>query len=218
MPSRRLSRFIVALALMATGCGQAAPQAAPQAVPTVPPASPAIRQETRGPAPAGVASPSPVSPERIEGVIQNISGTQVALDNGRSFTVPSSARVLRTVPITAADLQPGQYVAITARRQPDNTLLASIVNIFPESLGQVAPGQRPMPAGNLMTNATIDQVEGTSFTVSFTGGGARVQLAPDARIGRFVEASAADLRPGDTITAQVQNDEARSVTILPSGR
>jgi hypothetical protein len=214
MPSRRLSRFIVALALMATGCGQAAPQAAP----TNPPAAPARSPAAQATAPASVASPSPVSPERIEGVIQNISGTQVALDNGRSFTVPSSARVLRTMPLTAADLQPGQYVAITAKQQPDNTLLASIVNIFPESLGQVAPGQRPMPAGNLMTNATIDQVEGTSFTVSFTGGGARVQLAPDARIGRFVEASVADLRPGDTITAQVQDDEARSVTIQPSGR
>jgi hypothetical protein len=58
------------------------------------------------------------------------------------------------MPITAADLHQGDYIAITAKRQPDNTLLASIVNVFPPSIGQVAPGQRPLPEGNLMLLAT----------------------------------------------------------------
>jgi predicted lipoprotein with Yx(FWY)xxD motif len=149
--------------------------------------------------------------------VQAVAGGQLTLTSGRGFALPASARVLRSVPITPTDLKPGDYVAITAKRQPDNTLLASIVNIFPPSLGQVAPGQRPMPEGNLMTNATIDQVQGTGFTVSFPGGGARVQLAPDARLARLVEASVAELQPGDTISAQVANAEARSVTIQPGG-
>jgi hypothetical protein len=73
-----------------------------------------------------------------------------------------------------------------------------------------------MTEGNLMTNATIDQVQGTGFTVTFPGGGARVQVAADARVARLQEARAEELHPGDTISAQVVNGEARFVTIEPS--
>jgi hypothetical protein len=117
------------------------------------------------------------------------------------------------MPITAADLHQGDYIAITAKRQPDNTLLASIVNVFPPSLGQVAPGQRPLPEGNLMTNASIDQLQGNAFTVTFPGGGARVQLAPDATITRQVDASLDEVHQGDSVIMQVVDNAARSVTI-----
>jgi hypothetical protein len=118
--------------------------------------------------------------------------------------------------ITAADLHQGDYVAITGKRQPDNTVLASIVNVFPPSLGQVAPGQRPMPEGNLMTNASIDQLQGDALTVTFPGGGARVQLAPDATITRQVDASLDELHQGDNGTMQVVDNAARTVTITAS--
>jgi predicted lipoprotein with Yx(FWY)xxD motif len=212
MQSRRLAGFLITLALVAAGCGQAAPQAGSTSPPAAKSTAPAPATS-----PAALASPSALAPERVDGVVQSVTGNQVMLSNGRGFSLASSARVLRSMPITAADLQPGQYVAITAKRQPDNTLLASIVSIFPESMGQVAPGQRPLPAGDLMTNATIDQVQGDSFTVSFPGGGARVQLAPDARVERRVEASASDISPGDNVVAQVLNGEAQTVSIQPGG-
>ena len=207
MRNSKLTAFLGVVALVGTACGPTPTASSPTPSAAPPAASPA----------AAVASPSPAPAERVDGVVQTVAGGQLTLTSGRGFTLPASARVLRSVPITPTDLKPGDYVAITAKRQPDNTLLASIVNVFPPSLGQVAPGQRPMPEGNLMTNATIDQVQGTGFTASFPGGGARVQLAPDARLARLVEASVAELQPGDTISAQVANEEARSVTIQPGG-
>lgn len=155
--------------------------------------------------------------ERVEGTIQTFSGAQLTLSSGRSFSVPGTARISRSTNITAADLKTGDYVAITGNRQSDNTVLATIINVFPASLGQVAPGQRPLPEGNLMTNATIDQIEGTSMVVTFPGGGARIQLAPDAKITRAVDMTPADLVPGATISAQVTDNTARAITILPSG-
>ena len=118
--------------------------------------------------------------------------------------------------ITATDLHQGDYVAITAKRQPDNTLLATIVNVFQVSLGQVGAGQRPLPEGNLMTNASIDQLQGDAFTVTFQGGGARVQLAPDATITRQVDTTLREVHQGDRVTMQVVDNTARTVTITAS--
>jgi hypothetical protein len=116
--------------------------------------------------------------------------------------------------MTPADLKPGLFVAITATRQPDNTLLATIVSVFPASLSAtVQGGQRPLPEGNLMTNATIDQVSGNSFTVSFPGGGAKITLAPNAQLIRRVDATPADIAPGTTVSAAVSDGAAQSVTI-----
>ncbi|MBI3966149.1 MAG: hypothetical protein HY329_10985, partial [Chloroflexi bacterium] len=95
----------------------------------------------------------------------------------------------------------------------DNTLLASIVNVFPEAMRNTAPGQRPMDLGNLMTNATIDKVEGDGFTVVFPGGGAMVKLAPDAQIGKFAIGTVADLKEGATVSALVNNGAAQSVSL-----
>jgi hypothetical protein len=157
-----------------------------------------------------------VAAERVDGTVQTLAGGTLTLTSGRSVSVPASVRVTRSSAITAGDLHPGDYVAITGTRQPDNTLLATIVNVFPPSLGQVAPGQRPLPQGNLMTNATIDQIEGSGFTVSFPGGGARVQLAPGAMITRQVDANLDDVHQGDTVTAQVVDGAARALTITAS--
>ena len=70
-----------------------------------------------------------------------------------------------------------------------------------------------MTEGNLMTNATIDQVQGDTFTVTWDGGGARVRLAPDAQIGRIAVGSPSDLKEGTAVTAAVANGVAQSVSL-----
>ena len=50
-----------------------------------------------------------------------------------------------------------------------------------------------------MTNATIDKiekVEGDTFTVTWDGGGAQVELAPDAKVKRIVIGQLADIKEG----------------------
>ena len=207
---RRSTLASVALAVAACACG---PTASPSAAPATPTAIAPAAQSAASPAVAA-ASPSPAAAERVEGTVQGLAGGTVTLASGRSVAVPATARVTRLLTITAADLHQGDYVAVTARRQPDNTLIASIVNVFPPSLGQVAPGQRPLPEGNLMTNANIETLEGNGFTVTFPGGGARVQLAPDATVTRQVDATLDDVRQGDNVTLQVVDNAARSLTIV----
>ncbi len=213
----RLSSLLALAAIAAAACSPAA-SPAPTSAPA-PTTAPAAAAPAASPAAAPAPSPVPsaVAAEPVNGVVQSFSGTQLTLASGRSFSVPSTARIQRQTLIGGSDLKVGDYVAVTAKRQPDNTLLASIVNVFPPSLGQVAPGQRPMPEGNLMTNATISETTGNGFTVTFPGGGARVQLAPDARVTRSTDATTSDLTPGVSVTAQVVDNAARVVTITPPG-
>jgi hypothetical protein len=206
---RSLSVGALNLVLLATAACAPAASSGSSSAPTTTPVAVA---PASSPA-AQVASPSPAAAERVDGTVQALADGTLTLTSGRSISMPAWVRVTRSTAITAADLHPGDYVAVTGTRQPDNTLLATIVNVFPPSLGQVAPGQRPLPQGNLMTNAIIDQVEGNGFTVSFPGGGARVQLAPDATITRQVDASLDDVHQGDTVTTQVVDGAARTLTI-----
>jgi hypothetical protein len=208
------------LALAAAGCGSndksyggqpAASAAATAPAPTVAP-TPDLAKLSAGAlagAPGGSAQP------RVNGVVAGVDGQTVKLQDGTSFTLAPNARISRLQQIKYSDLAKDQFVAITAKRQPDNTLLASVVSIFPDSLKTVVPGgERPLPEGNLMTNAMIDTLmPPNGFTVVFTGGGGRIALAPDALVLRQIDANASNLTPGTRINAGVNNGTAASVYI-----
>lgn len=168
---------------------------------------------TATPVPTAAASTNaPAAPARtfVNGTVQSIDGTKIVLADGSSYAISGTPNVTRLVPITAADLKVGEYVAVTAKRQPDNSLLASIVNVFPTTGNTF---QRPMTGGDIMTNATINQITGKTFTVTFTGGGAKIALAPNAKINQFQTASLADVKPGATATVITSNGSVVGIQV-----
>jgi uncharacterized protein DUF5666 len=171
--------------------------------------------QTAGPASATTArSVGASGATRVQGVVQAVTGDRVTLADGTTFDLTRTTRITRVQRGTVADLKPGLFVAITAKPQSDNTLLASIVSVFPESVRTAAqPGQRPLGEGNLMTNATIEEVNGNTFTVSFGTGTAKVVVAPDAQIIRQTDVQASDIVVGDKVAANVSNGIAQSVQI-----
>src|ERR1043165_497426 len=142
----------VVIAIAAAACGgddkpsdtkpAVTPAPAATAVPTVAPtpALASLASAVLSGAPGGSAQP------RVNGVVASVTGTEVKLQDGTSFMLAPNARFAKLMPIKSSDLAPGQFVAITARRQTDNTLLATVVSIFPDSLKNVVPGgERPFP-------------------------------------------------------------------------
>ncbi len=193
--------------LLVSAC---APAAAPAQTRT-PPSTP----ETAATAPGGAAPPAsgdPTQSSRLSGVVKEHRADQVTLEDGQTFTLTAATRLLRSRPGTIADFQPGEYVAVTARRQPDDTLLASMVNVFAATQSQFGQFQRPMGDGNLMTNAILQQVEGQRLTVTFPGGTDQVALAPDAQIRVITDATADDIQPGSALSAQVSGGVAQFVS------
>ncbi len=162
---------------------------------------------------AAAATPAANPVERVSGTVQRVEGDRVSLTEGGSFTVTDQTAITRREPGTAAALQPGRTVAVTAKRQPDNTLLASLVTVFPTAPNGLPLGQRPLDGGNLMTNATVDTVQGSAFTVTFPGGGARVNLAPDAKISLLAAGSRADITVGEMVSASVRDGVAQTLSI-----
>jgi hypothetical protein len=103
--------------------------------------------------------------------VQKIVGEVVKLDGARleikatggqviEMKLAADARLSGRSPANAAKLAPGAFVGTTAAPQPDGTLLAREIHVFPESLRGTGEGHRPMSnePGSTMTNATITGV------------------------------------------------------------
>lgn len=126
--------------------------------------------------------------------LEKISGVVVALDGGMlqvrsaaaqaiAIKLGPNARITVRTPTEFATLAPGMYLGTTAVPQPDGTLLASEVHVFPEAQRGTGEGHRPMDTpGNTMTNATVSKVADgaaaprntmTNATVATVAGSAR---------------------------------------------
>lgn len=200
--------IVAAVTILVSGCSGsgAAPLSSTPAVPTQ------VLGSTPQPAPTTSGQPTS-SGQRVNGTVQTVAGPTITLTDGRTLELDPNTSVIRVQPATPADLAPQEYVAITATRQQDGTLLASMINVFAESQRGLGAGQRPMAGGNLMTNATITSINGDTFTASFPGGDAMVKLAPDVKVMKFVASGPQDITAGKTISALVVNDVARSISI-----
>jgi len=137
------------------------------------------------------------------GVVASYADGIVWLSDGTSFSVGDATRVVVSTPATVEDLRPGAYVAITAARMDDGTLLASRVNISPSGGNQ---RQSPMGDGNIMTNANIDEavideVVGGILMVTFQGQMDHVVVPPTAEIVMRTDGSLDDIQPGVRISA-----------------
>lgn len=113
---------------------------------------------------------------------ERLSGEVVNLDDGK-FTIKTAAaeplivaladnaRITIRAPGDLSRLDQGQYVGVTAAPQPDGTLVASQINVFPESMRGTAEGHRLMAnlPGSTMTNATVREVANTVTNASVTG-------------------------------------------------
>jgi len=164
------------------------------------------------------ASVQVAAAQRASGVVVSNADGVVTLDDGSSFSVDNATRVTTARAATVDDLQAGEYAAITAVRMDDGTLLASMVVVFPESSRGSNERQFEMGDGNLMTNATIgemtiDEVVGGFLMVTFQGQMDHVLVPANAQVVVRTDASVSDIQPGVTISANVTDGVASSITL-----
>jgi predicted component of type VI protein secretion system len=206
-----MSAGLLASGLLAAACGAGSSKPAATSVPTSAPTSAA--QTLPATVSAAEATPATNPLTQVNGSVQSVDGNTVTLKDGSNFTLAAQTTILRNLPASLADLVPGKVVHVTAKQQPDNSLLASAIGVDSSASNGTRLGQSPMPAGNLMTNATIDSGSGSSFTVTFPGGGAKVSVAPDAKITTLAPGTAADITAGTSVSAGVLNGVARFVLV-----
>jgi uncharacterized protein DUF5666 len=102
--------------------------------------------------------------QKIAGDVVKLDGStlQVKSTDGRVVPVRLAAntRLSGRSPSDLTKITEGEFVGTAAVPQPDGTLLAREVHIFPESMRGTGEGHRPMDAepGSTMTNATVASV------------------------------------------------------------
>ena len=122
-----------------------------------------------------VAASADSAQVHIRGAIQSVTGDSFALaplggtpvavkwNDQTKFTSLEAAQL--------TDITPGLFVGTAALPQPDGTLKALEVHIFPEAMRGTGEGYRPFPqvAKGTMTNATITDILGTQGAVTDNG-------------------------------------------------
>src|SRR5262249_20569888 len=104
-----------------------------------------------------------------------------------------------------SDIQSNTFVGITALAQPDGTIKALEVHVFPESMrgtGEGHYGWDLMP-NSTMTNAAVAQqvkkVDGNVLTLKYKEGEKTILVPSDAVVVNLIPADKADLKPGAKI-------------------
>jgi hypothetical protein len=161
---------------------------------------------------------------RVRGTVESLGGDALTVRTaeGESIKIRLAPdwQVSGVAKATLADIKPGAFIGVGARPQPDGTLNAVQVSIFPEASrgrGEGHRGWSVMPQAT-MTNATVADevkaVDGAMLKLTYKGGEQRVAIKPDTVILKPAKAEKADLKAGAvvTVTAARQPDGSLSAT------
>jgi uncharacterized protein DUF5666 len=185
-------------------------------------AKPAASGASAKPAASGAAAAKPAAnPTFTDGAVASVDASKLTLAEGnKAFTLTQSTSYVKLQKETPADVKSGQFVAITAKEQPDNTLLASFVRLQDSSGGRPA-NQYPMDqfangqpvTGNLMTNAPVKSADANGMVVTLPGGDVTVKYAPGVQIVHQAQAAASDVKAGAKVLVLSRGDAALNVGV-----
>ena len=143
--------------------------------------------------------------------------------------LPENVRIGGVEAAKLADVTAGRFVGTTAVKQPDGTLKALEVHIFPESARGTGEGHRPwdLQPGSTMTNANVEKVESVSvqnvqgemLTLKYKDGEQKVVVPPGTPIVKNVPGDRSLLKPGTGVyVAAVRgNDGTLTATRVTAG-
>jgi hypothetical protein len=170
------------------------------------------------------------APARVRGTISSVDSgeLQVATRSGDKVTLrlPADAVITIIEPIAIDAIKPGSFIGTAARVQPDGTLRALEVQVFPESMRGVGEGHRPWDLGpdSTMTNGTVGTLEkltdARTLTLDYKGGEKTVIVPAEAPIITYEPGSRAALTAGAhvIVTATRNPDETLTAVRVGVGR
>jgi hypothetical protein len=159
-------------------------------------------------------------PSRIRGTVTSLDGTalHIMASGGRDVVILSpNYSVTAVVPAKLSEVQPGSFIGTAADTQPDGTLVAKEVHVFPESMRGSGEGHRGFDLGpkSTMTNGTVGQeVKGTSgntLTVAYKGGEKSILVPPGVPVVSFAPGDRSMLVQGAHVIVQTQAGAGRAL-------
>ena len=145
------------------------------------------------------------TPVRVRGTIAKLEGPVLVVHARGGADIPvtlTPGAMVTSVTITKlADVKPGNFIGTAAVTQPDGTMKALEVHIFPESMRGTGEGHRPWDMGpqSTMTNGTVGEIsgaDGKTLTVKYKDGEKTVVVPPDVPVVQFETGTMSQLMPG----------------------
>ena len=127
-------------------------------------------------------------PMRIRATIDKVDGNVLDLKarDGHEVTVTltGDVKVVGVTKSTVAEIKPGSFIGTAAVPQPDGTLKALEVTVFPPSMKGTGEGNYGWDLGSnsTMTNGTVGDLvvsNGRTMTVNYNGTGEKKITVPD---------------------------------------
>lgn len=171
----------------------------------------------------------PSATRRLRGQIDSVNQDTMRLTTRTgeklNLKLASDLHVTEVVPTEVSAIKPGAFIGTTAVPQPDGTLKALEVHVFPESMRGAGEGHRPwdLAPQSTMTNGTVGDVkvaDGRTLTLAYKGGEQRIYVPPGAPVVTFEPGSRDMLRPGAHVfvTAEEAADESLTATRIGVGK
>ena len=147
---------------------------------------------------------------RIRGTIEKVDDNVLTVKSRDGDTLivhlTPDYTVGTVVKASLSDIKQGSFVGTSAIPQPDGTLKALEVHIFPEAQRGTGEGFRPwdLQPGSTMTNATVtssvNSVDGHTLTLTYKGGEKKVIIPPNIPIVMNAPADKSDVQAGVPIS------------------
>ena len=144
------------------------------------------------------------APRRVHGTIDKVDDSNLELTTRTgakvTFKLASTTSVVGLTKASASDIKANTFIGTAAIPQPDGTLKALEIHIFPASMNGTGEGERPWGEKNTtMTNGMVGDVvgnDGRNFTVKFDGKERKVVVPANAPVVMIVPADRSLLAPG----------------------
>ena len=161
-------------------------------------------------------------PARLRGKVDAVTADtiQLTLRDGSKASAKLPADNLLVTWITLAkptDIAVGSFIGTAAVPQPDGTLRALEIQVFPESMRGSGAGSRPfdLAPGSSMTNGTIGTMvsaNGRTITVTYNGGQKVVVVPDDVPFVSYAPADRSALTPGANVIVSGTRADDGTVT------
>src|SRR5262249_14561361 len=123
---------------------------------------------------APMARAQDAPPVRVRGTIERVEGPIYVIkarDGAElKLTVAAKPSIATLVKASLTDIKQGSFVGVTSMPQPDGSLTALEVHIFPEAMRGTGEGHYPwdLRPESTMTNANVEQVGATVECLTLT--------------------------------------------------
>ncbi len=154
-----------------------------------------------------------VKPTRVRGAITAIEGNVLRIHSNRGedlqVNLTQDTQVRGVTLAEVSEIKPGSYIGSAAVPQPDGTLRALEVHVFPPEMAGTGDGHRPFDLGNdsTMTNGSVGDLvtsNGRTITVNYKGGQKKIVIPDDVPVVNLVPGDRTLLKPGVKIVLQAQ--------------